>query len=326
MANQTNNDIDFAHVSGKIKGYFSRLNDAIFDVILFIKKYFIVLLILVIVGGGIGYYKDSTREKVYTNKTFVIPNFKSVDYLYTQIEYINAKIKEDDKDFFKSIGLEPYAIGHIKIEPVIDIYDFIEEDDQYEEKFKVLELMADSGDMNRIMEDNVTSKNYKYHLITFITGKPAKKEETLEPLMKYLNTNTYLQSMQKEWVNNLEIKIRANDSLIKQIDHVLNSYANKGGGSNTIFFSEQAPLDKVIKQKEDLIKEQAKNRIERVNYNKIIKDSSTVLNIEKVDFLTGRTKFLYPGLLVLTFALSIWFSKYYKRQMNKRREAANNNE
>ena len=151
MANQTNNDIDFAHVSGKIKGYFSRLNDAIFDVILFIKKYFIVLLILVIVGGGIGYYKDSTREKVYTNKTFVIPNFKSVDYLYTQIEYINAKIKEDDKDFFKSIGLEPYAIGHIKIEPVIDIYDFIEEDDQYEEKFKVLELMADSGDMNRIM-------------------------------------------------------------------------------------------------------------------------------------------------------------------------------
>ena len=144
--------------------------------------------------------------------------------------------------------------------------------------------------------------------------------------MKYLNTNTYLQSMQKEWVNNLEIKIRANDSLIKQIDHVLNSYANKGGGSNTIFFSEQAPLDKVIKQKEDLIKEQAKNRIERVNYNKIIKDSSTVLNIEKVDFLTGRTKFLYSGLLVLTFALSIWFSKYYKRQMNKRREAANNNE
>ena len=47
-------------------------------------------------------------------------------------------------------------LGSIKIEPIIDIYKFI---DGNPENFDLIKLMAEEGDITKIMEGDITSKN-----------------------------------------------------------------------------------------------------------------------------------------------------------------------
>ena len=325
MANQNdpyNKEIDFTHVSGKIKDIFSSINDYFFDAILFVKKYLVILIVLFVVGAGLGYYKDITYKPAFESKIFVIPNFRSADYLYSQVDLINSRLGE--KSFFNEMGIKDnMLIKKIEIEPVVDIYEFIEEPN--DPKFQILKLMADSGEISKILEDKITSKNYMYQAVTITTREPLTNEAALKPLLTYLNANPYLEVMKKEWVNNLNIKIRANDTLIKQIDDILNSFSRKSGGAG-VFYSDDAPIHEIIKQKEKLIREQAKNRIDIVNYEKIIKDSSNVLNIKRYGFTAGKLKFLFPILLIILFSGIVVFWGYYKKQMNKRQVEASNNE
>lgn len=325
MVNQQGNpydkEIDFNHVSGKIGGFFTSISDLFFDVILFVKKYYIILLILLVIGVGLGYYKDSKYKPQYESKLFVVPNFRSADYLYSQVDLLNSKI--GDKEFLQQNGMEYGVIKEVEVQPVVDIYEYIEEPN--DPKYMILKLMADSGEIAKILEEKITSKNYKYQALTITTAKPVDEEKFLKPLMKYFNANPYLQIMQKEWANNLEIKIKENDTLIKQINGILNNFGTKGQGS-AVFYNEEASIHEVIKAKEKLISDQGKNRIDRINYEKIIKDASAVLNIERYGMLAGKMKLLYPLILILAFACLITFRTYYKKQMNKRQLAASNNE
>lgn len=325
MANQSNpynKEIDFTHVSGKIKGIFSSINDYFFDAILFVKKYLVILIVLFVVGAGAGFFQDSLYKPNYESKLFIIPNFRSADYLYSQVDLINSNI--GSIEFFNSMGIKDnMLIKKLEIEPVVDIYEFIEEPN--DPKFQILKLMADSGEISKILEDKITSKNYKYQVVTITTSRPITEEEVLKPLLQYLNANPYLEVMKKEWVNNLEIEIKQNDTLIKQIDGILNNFGTKATG-NGVFYSEEAPIHEIIKSKEKLIREQGKNRIDIVNYEKVIKDSSNILNINRYGTLAGRLKFVYPIILIGLFVSLVTFWAYYKRQMNKRQLAASNNE
>ncbi|WP_417367639.1 hypothetical protein [Flavobacterium beibuense] len=317
MANQldknpNNRDIDFDYVSGKVKGYFTAAGDRFFDAILFAKKYFIILLVIIIGSGVWGYFKDENSKPYYENNLFVIPNFKSMDYLYSKIDYLSSKVGDDG--FFQSIGLEPKSITKIEVKPVVDVFSFVKRDDRI--KYEVLKLMSDSGEISKILEETVVGKNYKYHVITFNSGIQID-DKTIEALMNFLNDDEFYQTVQAEWVKNLEIKIAATDTLLMQIDGMLNSYTRKGGGS-AVFFNQDMALDEVILQKQEIVDEQAMNRLDRINYTKIIKDSSKVLNIEKSSFTRGRMTIIMPLFFVTIFAVLMWFIGFYKRQVKKR--------
>lgn len=317
MADNTNTpydkEIDFNYVSGKVRGYYSRMGDSFFEAIQFAKRNIIFLIVLLIIGVALGYYKDRKTPHVYKNEIFVIPNFKSVDYLYSKIDYINAIA--GDSLLLKTIGINnPKHLRKIEIEPVIDIYGFINESD--DKKFQILKLMADNGEISKILEDDVTGKNYKYHLITFKSNVKTDRQ-TVEGLIAYLNEDTFLKQMQQEWIINKEVEIKANDTLLKQIDGILNSYARKGNGG--VFYNEELALDQVIEQKQELQQKQAMNRIDLLNYDKIIKDSSVVLNIGEGSFLNGKMKIIYPVLFILAFIVGATFRSFYKKQVAKRK-------
>jgi hypothetical protein len=54
-----------------------------------------------------------------------------------------------------SVGLKhPEILKGIKIKPIIDVYKFIE---NQTENFELIKL-AEAGDINKILEDNLTSK------------------------------------------------------------------------------------------------------------------------------------------------------------------------
>lgn len=326
MAENTNSpydkELDFNYVSGKVKGYFSKTGDSFFNAVQFVKRNIIVLVLLFIVGAGFGYYKDYKKGPYYKNQIFVIPNFKSVDYLYSQADFLNSRV--GDSVFFSNLGINSTKqIRKVEVEPVVDIYDFVREEED-ETKYMILKLMADNGDINKIMEEKTTSKNYKFHVINYFSSEWSN-QQTVDGIMKFLNNDPFLESMQKEWTKNMEIKIAANDTLLKQIDGILDSYAKKMSG-NSVVFNEEKALDEVLKEKQRLVDEQARNRVDLVNYSKIIKDGSVVLNVNEPTVLRGKMKIIYPVIFIGVFVLLAWFVSFYKRQVNKRNILIKENE
>ena len=327
MANQTHNtseDIDLALVSGKIKKYIGRVNDWFFDWILFFKRNIILVALVIIAGIALGYYLDGGK-KIYEQRIVVMPNFGSIDYLYDNVDLINEKIRENDGEFLSSIGLYGGAeIGGITVEPVVEIYDYIDDyEDEQQRKFQVFRLLAESDNIEDVMEDMPTARNYSKHLITIYTAGNAPREATVEPLMKFLNSDEYFLKVKEEYVKSLEQEIVANDSTIANIDDLLRGYLVNGRKTpvgNQMYHSDNTQLDEVIVLKNRLIKKQNENKVNLINYTKIIKENSVVLNVKRESFLTGKMKFLVPFLLFFfIFMPIVMFRAYYIRQINKRK-------
>ena len=317
--NQEDQEIDLSQIFQKIGKLFDWINTFLFKCIQFFVKNAIVILILLVIGVGLGFYLDVTK-KTYDHQIIVTPNFESTDYLYSKIDLIESKIKERDTVFLKEIvGIKkPKEIIKIAIKPITDVYKFIE---NKKENFELIKLMAEGGDIKKILEDNLTSKNYTLHTITFKTKNQTNNTGTVQPILNYLNETDYYKKIQKETVNNIQVKMIQNDTIISQINGVLNGFSNMVNGAQKsdklVYYNENTQLNDVIKTKETLINEQGVHRVELVGLDKIIKDNSSTLNIENTNSVNGKLKLVLPILFLLSFILIRLFLGYYKNQIRK---------
>lgn len=314
-----NQEIDLSQISRKIGGLFQDFNAFLFRCIQFFIKNGLVIVVLLIVGVGVGFYLDSTK-KTYDHQIIVTPNFKSADYLYAKIDLINGKIVEGDTLFLKNtVGLKhPKAIKTIKIEPIIDVYNFIE---NKTENFELIKLMAEDGDIKKIIEDHVTSKNYTTHEIIITTNELVNEEATIKPLIKFLNENDYFKKVQGEELKNAQIKLNKSDTIIAQIDAVLDGFSNKSQQSDKlVYYNENTQLNDVIKTKEELIKQQGILRVDLIGMDKIIKENSTTLNKRHQSLTSGKLKLFLPVFFVFFFLLSRLFVKFYRNQSIKQEQ------
>ncbi len=313
--NSENQEIDLSLISKKIADFFQGINSLIFHCIQFALKNSIVLGLLIILGVGLGLFLDS-NNKTYNHEIIVQPNFGSTDYLYSKIDLLNAKIKENDTLFLKKIGvLDPTKLSKIEIKPIVDVYKFIAAE---EKNFDLLKLMAEDSDIKKIVEENVTSKNYPYHLITFSTKSFTTDKKTVEPILNYLNSSLFYLKIQKEYINNVHIKMKANEVVIAQIDGFLNSFSNKVNSNSPndklVYYNENTQLNDVINTKNNLIKEQGNHRIELVALDKIVKENSSTINIENKKAVNGKMKLILPLLFILIFVGIKFFISFYKKQ------------
>lgn len=314
-----NNDyqeIDLVQISKKISNFFKSINRGIFNGIQFFIRNWIVVLLLVIVGFGLGWYFETNR-KSYTSEIIVIPNFDSVDYLYSKIDLLQAKIVAGDTVFLKEVvGIkEPKNLTTIKIKSITDVYNFIK---NKPENFELIKLLAEDGDINKVIEDNTTSKNYKFQKIIVFTNKKADDERDIKPLLAYLNESDYYKKIQKVIYNNTNLKIKQNDSIIKQIDGILSNFSNASKNSNKsdklLYNNENSQINDILKTKDLLLNEQGNSRIELIALDKIIKENSVILNIESATFKDYNLKFSLPVLFILVFIFLNGFNSFYKKQ------------
>lgn len=317
--NNDNQEIDLSQISKKIGNFFESISTRIFNVFLFFKRNILWVSILFIVGVGLGYYLDKTT-KVFDNEIIVSPNFGSVDYLYAKIDLISSKINDGDTLFLKKVvGIQqPKKLKKITITPITDVYKFINNSDK---NFELVKLLAEDGDIKKIVNENLTSKNYPYHMISFTTDKETSNEKTVKPLLDFLNNSDYFKIIQKECLNNVKIKMTENDSIISQINGLLNAFSSTANGSQKsdklVYYNENSQLNEVIKTKDALVNEQGIHRIELVNYDKIVKDNSTTLNIKNNQVVNGKMKLVLPLLFIFLFVIFGYFKAYYKKQMAK---------
>jgi uncharacterized protein YfkK (UPF0435 family) len=314
--NNDNQEIDLSQVSKKIGDFFEGISTKIFKSILFFKRNIIWIGILFVLGVGLGIYLDKS-SKVYEHQIMVQPNFSSVDYLYSKIDLLSSKIKSEDTLFLKNVvGIKDVEkFKKIKIEPITDVYKFVE---NKEENFELLKLMAEDGDIKKVLSENITSKNYPYHMINFVTSSETDFDKTVTPLLNYLNTSDYYSIIQKEYMNNLKIKIVQNDSIISQIDKILNNFNISQKSDKLIYFnSENTQLNDVIKTKDQLVIEQGRNRLALVTLDKIVKNNAETINIRKTEFVNGKMKLVLPLLFIGLFVFVGYFRAFYKKQLAK---------
>jgi hypothetical protein len=314
--NEEDQEIDIIQVSKSIGNFFDRINTRIFQLIQFFLRNWIIVLVLVLLGFGLGLLLDVTQKK-YKQEIIVAPNFDSTDYLYAKIDLIYSKIKEGDTIFLKNtVGIQkPESLRSIDIRPISDIYKLIE---NKPENFELIKLMADNGDIKKIIDDNLTSKNYRYHRISIMTDELADNKKIIEPLLKFLNKTEFYKKIQEAQLINVKAKMAQNEVTISQIDGVLKGFSNNVNSSqksnSLVYYNENTQLNDVIKTKGDLIKEQGNHRIELIGYDKIIKDLSTTLNIEKEGFFYGNKKIIFPVLFVFLYILLHFFRTFYRKQ------------
>lgn len=314
--NNDDQEVDLTFISRKINNFFQGISTSIFKGIQFFVRNWIIVSILVLAGFGLGIFLDST-QKSYEHQIIVAPNFGTTDYLYAKVDLINSKIKEDDTLFLKNnVGiLQPKNLKLIEVKPVADVYNFIK---NKPENFELIKLMAEDGDIKKVLEDNMTSKNYTYQTIILLTKKKTSEEELIKPLLKYLNTSDYYSKIQKEVYKNIESKMKQNDSIIKQIDGIISNFSNSKNGAERneklMYYNENTQLNDIIKTKNDLINEQASHRLNLIGYDKIVKENSITINLESVKYVNGRLKFVLPILFVALFGFLYLFRAFYKKQ------------
>lgn len=322
MAEQFNNtdekEIDFSIVGDKLKGLAAKIDDLFFRFIMFIKRNIIVIAILFIAGAALGYYNDS-KGKSYNNEIIVIPNFGSTEHLYSQIELIQAKINERDTAFLKQIGLtQPKKLLKIEIESINNVYSFAS---QNTTNFELIKLMAEDGSINKVIEDETTSKNYANHRINFLTKGVFPREIMLDPLLAFFNSSSYFDTIKKQQIINIETKMRLNDSIVAQIDDIIKEFktspSSGARSSSLVYYNENTQLSEILKRKEDLINEQAMLRISKINYTSIIKETGSSLNILNKKGLSGKYKYILPFIFVSLFLMIGIFVRYIKRGLKR---------
>jgi uncharacterized protein YfkK (UPF0435 family) len=314
--NSQDQEIDLGLIGKKIGGFFKKIVHSFFDFIFFIQKKIIIIAALFIIGIALAYLLDG--KKNYEHELSVIPNFGSNEYLYKKIEQIDTKLKEKDVEFFKNMGIINFKdINNIKIEAFTSIYSFVNNKNQ-ENNFELIKLMAEDGDLNKIINDEVTSINYYNHKISIVTKGMWKKEKLIDPILKYLNSNQYFLDQQKVHIQNVGDKIVANDSLIKQIDRIISSLSSNNKGGSSVSISENSSIPVLVNKKDYLISESQNLKSSMLIYDKVIKEESSILNIRNYVPLALNTKILLPIILVLLYFFGLIFMKAYKKQKTKR--------
>lgn len=320
--NNDNQEIDLTEISKKVKGVFTRFNRFLFTSILFVVNRKAIFSTLFLVGFGIGMYLDTT-QKTYTTEIIVSPNFGSTDYLFAKIKLLDSKINEKDTLFLKQIGIKnPQKISKISISPIIDVYGFIAKS---ERNFDLIKLIAEEGDIKKIIEDKTTSKNYGLQTITLTTKNSTQISETTQPILNYLNSSAYFNVLRKTTLENINAKIVQNEVMLSQIDGILNEFSataasNKQKSDKLVYYNENSQLNDIIKTKDELIQEQAIRRLELLNFDQIIKEISSTINIKNKETINGHLMFVLPSLFIIMFLLIHFFIAFYRKQQQLAKE------
>lgn len=311
--NSQDQEIDLGQIGAGIKKLLNSILNTIFDFIFFIKKKIIVIVILFVLGVVLGFYADRTPN--YTQDITVIPNFGSNEYLYKKIDFLNSRIIEKDDQFFKSIGVVNYdKIGKIEIKAINGIFGFVNMRNN-EQNFELIKLMAEDGNIDEIIKNDITSKNFYFHNITFKTEEQINQKEIVDPIVNYLQENTFYKKQQKIFQENLREKIQFNDSLIHQIDGLIIKLTSNSSSGSSISISEKNGVSELINKKDELIKESQNLKVNLHEYEEIIKVQNISLNNVNNQGTNNKMKLILPFLFVFIYLAFYGFILLYKKQL-----------
>lgn len=314
-----NQEIDLSIVSKAVSNFGAKLISKLVSFILFIKKKLIFLIVLFVVGALLGYVIDKT-SKQYDSQIIVTPNLGGVDYLYSKVNLLSSKLIEGDTLFLSSIGVKNVKnIIEIKIKPIVDIYGFVNNSTsaasaQNTQNFEMIKLLAEDSNITKVIEDELTGKNFPLHTISITTNSKVVRTEIINPILTYLNTDQYYNEVLKISESNVRFELAKNEKQIIQIDSIIKKLMvnlGKSKSNSLVYNSENDQLNPMFQLKNNLITTVGNQKIQLVKLNLIIKDVVVIINKFSVKGVNGKIKFILPfvliGLYLFFTAIIIFF-------------------
>lgn len=306
-----------------LKEFISKaINKSIMNTFLFLKKNVYKLSLLFIIGLLLGVVVDYLLRS-YVAEVVVNSNFTSNDYLYSRVDQLNNHFIQNSKSEITISNYKKFT--KIEVEPVVDVYTFVNNmspnalvNAQTSQNFEMLKLMSEKGDINKIIEDEVTSKNYDLQRIE-IYSKEKVEEKDIKSIINYLNKDDYFDSILHLNISNIKERIVKNDSIIAQIDKLIQSYSSSiaRGDANVMFKNDNSEVNSLIIQKKELITKIDEDKLSLIRQNKIIKENTIVCNKINNKGIANKLKFICPILFIFMFL----FISYIKRLNQKSQKA-----
>ena len=325
--NNIQEEIDLGTLFQKTNNFFSNIFFKFFKGILFFKQNIIKIIGLIILGIGIGVLMDF-YNKSYKSEIIVFPNNDCTDYLYSKLDLFNSKLEEEDAEFFKVIGINNHqSISKLKVEPIVDIYNFVNNSSvplvnaQTTQNFELVKLLSESSDINNVIKDKITSKNYQYHSIQIETKGQISEKNVIKPLLIWLNKDEYLSKVSEITKANILNKMDKNEQEIKQIDSLIsqisNSISKNQRSSNLVYNNENNQINGLFNLKNSLIDEIAAQKISLLKIDSFIKETSIIINIKNNKGINGKMKLIIPIFFIFSFSFIIILKAFYKSQLQK---------
>ena len=232
----TSDEIDLSQFFRLIGAGFRKAFSCLLTVFLYLKRNIWWFAGLILAGGLAGYLMDQNGEERQQIEVVVTPNldendylFSTRTYLYDVVEEIQSEISARDTAFFKELGMDIDRMTgfEIGISPIIPLSKEVLEGDQ-----QILEVLQELGDSDAISEmaaSALKSQVIRDHRLIFAFSDLEIGEDYARKLLEYINSNTYYSRIVGIQKGNALERIESNDSLIKQIDVLVETYTSKIG-------------------------------------------------------------------------------------------------
>jgi hypothetical protein len=225
--NEPSDEIDLGQLFALIEKGIQKTFVGFLKIFLYFRKNVIILSALIFIGLLAGFGLKFILGEEQKLDVIVTPNLDTKNYLYDVIDEIQSDIKSKDTTFFQSMGMEVDKMTGFKVEinPLK-----VKSGSGLEDEMKFLELLKDfenSGAISDILRSELLDKTTKDQRITFIFDDPNIGEVYAQKILSYINSNSYYNDLLEVYTENARERIQRNDSLIRQIDVLINNYTEK---------------------------------------------------------------------------------------------------
>ncbi len=277
-------EIDLGQLFAMIGKGFNSLFRGFLSVFVYLKKNAIILGTLVVVGALLGYGLKFITGEEQKLDVIVTPNLDTKNYLYSVIEEIQADIKTKDTAFFNSLGMDIAKMEgfQVEISPLKkQQYSSLEDEARFMELLKDFE---DNDAISDILKGELQDQTTKDERITFYFKETEIGEDYAQKTMAYINSNPYYQELVKVYTENAQNRIAQNDSLIRQVDVLINNYTEKmlkeqATSEGRLVLENQEPLNipSLFSLKNNLIQDTEAKKLELERRQ----DAITIVNFGK---------------------------------------------
>lgn len=290
--NSSDQEIDVFSMFNKIGQLIDNIGFSLFKFVRFLLKNIIIIILIVIIGGVAGYFCDKYKE-TYVHEVVLVPNFNSIGYLYSRIDNYN---------------IENTTIKSIRIEPVIDVYNFIYDQPN---NLEIAKFFSDNDiNLTKMKSNSNVEKYYRYHILTVKTTEVDKNGKTVNRILKDLNNEPYFKERMSLEHENTSRYIDILNSSIKEVDNILGNMAATSNPSAENIIQTYTDIDRLVTSKRIMGTELSKYKIHQMEETKVIYDASKVLNMKDKKI---PKMILFPVLLLILFLGSAFAIRNYKK-------------